>query len=90
MVYGLRLITYADDKPEMQSRIQQAIESAGGRVKSVSADKTSRGALELTFGIQIEDTHATHDIVGAVERLRCVAVMRVTEPRPLKGGHWSC
>jgi len=87
MTYRLRLVAYADDTPEMKDRIRSAIEDSGGQVESSCGEKTTRGAMEMTFAVRIEEPRLVDGIASAVERLRCVAVMRVTEPRPIRGLH---
>jgi hypothetical protein len=81
MRYRFRLVASADDKPEMPSMIRTAIEEAGGRVETMGADRAGSGAVELTFDLRMDRSQQRHGIIGAVEKLPCVAVMRVTDPR---------
>jgi hypothetical protein len=83
MHFKLRLVASADDRPEMPGMIRAAIEEAGGRVETVGTDRAEAGAVELTFELRLDRSHLMHGIIGAVEKLPCVAVMRVTDPRSI-------
>ncbi len=81
----LRLVAAAGDAPGIKEQIRAAIVEAGGQVEWIARDRTRPGTSHLTFAVRIEEPWSAHGIAVAVERLRGVAVVRMTEPPLVRG-----
>lgn len=79
MYYRLRLVAAADDRPGIPGMIRAAIERAGGCVEAMGTDRADDGDVELTVDLRMDRSHQRHGIIGAVEKLPRVAVMRVVD-----------
>jgi hypothetical protein len=79
MYYRIRLVASTDNQPEIPGMIRAAIERAGGCVEAMGTDRVDGGDVELTVDLRMDRSHQRHGIIGAVERLPRVAVMRVVD-----------
>jgi hypothetical protein len=79
MFYRLRLVASTCDKPGIPGLVRAAIEKAGGCVEAIGTDRVGLGGVELTVDLRMERSHQKLGIIGAVEKLPRVAVMRVID-----------
>jgi hypothetical protein len=84
MAYLVKLVVYMDDDPALEERIKGQISKTGGAVRQSESTSTSAGVKEQYLTFVIDETVLLPRIVRAVERLKGVGVMAVTEPRELK------
>jgi len=79
----MKLVVYTGQDPTYEKRIRAAIERSGGSVRQSESTAASADTWEQYVTFLIPNTRLLPDIVRAVETVRGVAVMAVTEPRLL-------
>ncbi|MBI3855193.1 MAG: hypothetical protein HY293_05830 [Planctomycetes bacterium] len=80
MQYLVKLIVFSDDHPVFADRVTGVISRAGGSIRESECKRTSSEAQEHYVTFLIRHRNELPAVLRAVESLRGVGVMAVTDP----------